>query len=59
MRKANTAFTNSDATVLRYLGEEKVTVPAGEYTAYKFSRINTKRKINEIWWYADKVGIVG
>lgn len=56
--KANTAFTNSDATVLRYLGEETIKVPAGEYTAYKFSRINTRRKINEIWWYADKVGIV-
>ncbi len=56
--KANTSFTNADATVLRYMGEEKVKVPAGEYSAYKFSRVNTRRKIDEIWWYADKVGIV-
>lgn len=56
--KANTSFTNADGTVLRYLGEEKVKVPAGEYSTYKFSRANERRKISETWWFAEKAGIV-
>ena len=52
------AITNADATILRYLGEEKVKVPAGEYDTFKFSRDNVRRKIAEVYWYADKVGLV-
>jgi hypothetical protein len=58
MKGNNTSFTNADGTVIRYLGEEKIRVPAGEFGTFKFSHMNEDRKIDMYVWYSNKSGVV-
>ncbi|MDR2734761.1 MAG: DUF3108 domain-containing protein [Spirochaetota bacterium] len=58
MKGENTSFTNTDGTVIRYIGEEKIKVPAGDFATYKFTHLNTDKKIDMYIWYASKRGIV-
>ena len=52
------AYTNADGTIIRYLGEETVTVPAGKYSTFKFSHLNEDLKVDMYVWYASKTGVV-
>jgi len=58
MKGSNTSFTNTDGTVIRYIGEEKIKVPAGEFSTFKFTHLNEDRKVDMYVWYASKRGVV-
>ncbi|MCK5268069.1 MAG: hypothetical protein KAR07_07875 [Spirochaetes bacterium] len=53
-----TKFKNNDGSTVTYLSNEKLKIGKEGYDAYKFSRFNPTKNINETYWYVSKKGFV-